>query len=677
MKLLKPNNKINIKARSILLTRTYQPYHFHYLIWFLMAAILSAILFYISRYNYLIFHSFIDLAVIIIACSVFLIVFNSYRFLSNHYLLIIGASFLSISLIDFLHVIAYRGMSVLPLSVAESTNLATQLWVADRILVSISFVVAPLFLNKRIKGRYVLLSYSIATAALLLSILYFKNFPIAYDEQAGLTLFKKITEYSTSSLFILAGFLLYLRRRFVDRVILRLMMMSIVLTTAAGMSFVLYVDVYGFYNYIGHMFRLYSFYLVYRAIIVTSLIKPYDILFWDLKQSEKRLRAQAEQLQREKDEEEALISSLKDAIIAVDKDGMVLYANKPLLELVGCKKVDIRGKHQEKVLKLYDSKDQPIPFGNRPLGRVLFSDSVSSVHSDSYYIRRGRRKIYVSIVATPVVSNNKTIGAIALYRDITKEREMEKSKSDFIAFAAHQLRTPLTAASLATEVTLSQSLAPETRARLTDIGQEIVKMSDIIKKLLNISRLEMGLWPVNLEVVNIAEEIDRCLQDFHTIIESKSLKIDRVYNSSLAPLKTDLTLLLIILDNLISNAVKYSEPGGSIKVEASRADDEIILEIADTGKGIPEEQQHRIFDKMFRAKNVSRSDGTGLGLYMTKSIVEQIGGRIWFESKTDDGVEPAGTSFFVALPLSASNIKKGRASRNIDNKTKSSSGKSA
>ena len=244
-----------------------------------------------SLYNYLLFHNLAEIFSIVIAFGIFTIAWNSRPFLDNNYLLFIGIAYLFVGGLDLLHTFSYKGMAIFG---GFGSNLPTQLWIAARYMESLSLLIAPLFFHRRLKTNLVFLGYSAAVALILLSIFFWKIFPVCFVEGAGLTPFKKISEYIISLILLVSiGFLLKNRKEF-DRKVLQWVIWSIIVTIASELAFTFYVDVYGLSNLIGHYFKILSFYLIYKAIIETGLTKPYDLLFRNLKQSEERYRIVAD-----------------------------------------------------------------------------------------------------------------------------------------------------------------------------------------------------------------------------------------------------------------------------------------------------------------------------------------------------------------------------------------------
>ena len=241
-----------------------------------------------SFFGYLLFHGIAEIFGVVVACGIFMVAWNSRRFLDNHYLLFVGIAYLFIALIDLIHTLAYTGMGVFP---EYATNLPTQLWIAARYMESVSLVLAPLFIRRRLNTSLTFFGYAAITALLLSSIFYWKLFPDCFIEGQGLTSFKKASEYIISLILLISTGLLIQRREAFDRRVLRLLVGSLLLTVGSELFFTFSVHAYGLSNLIGHFFKIISFYLMYRAIIQTGLVRPYDLLFRNLKQSEAQYRA--------------------------------------------------------------------------------------------------------------------------------------------------------------------------------------------------------------------------------------------------------------------------------------------------------------------------------------------------------------------------------------------------
>ncbi|HER23698.1 MAG TPA: hypothetical protein ENO17_01325 [Candidatus Atribacteria bacterium] len=241
-----------------------------------------------SLYSYLLFHSLAEIFSIVIAFSIFIVAWNCRNLIDNNYFLFLGIAYLFIGLIDLIHTLAYAGMGVFP---EFDANLPTQLWIAARYLESISLLVACFILDKRkVKIDFILIGYTTFLSLLLLSIFYWKIFPLCFVEGTGLTPFKKISEYIISLILAASIFFLLRKKEKFDHKVLQWLVISILLTIASELAFTFYISVYGLSNLIGHICKIISFYFIYRAIVVTGLTKPNELLYRNLQESEKKFR---------------------------------------------------------------------------------------------------------------------------------------------------------------------------------------------------------------------------------------------------------------------------------------------------------------------------------------------------------------------------------------------------
>ncbi|UCH35137.1 MAG: hybrid sensor histidine kinase/response regulator [Armatimonadota bacterium] len=262
-----------------------------------LGAVTLAALYGVSRYDYLLFHSIGELFSIVVAFSIFVIAWNTRHLHDNAYLLLIGIAYFFVGTLDLLHTLAYKGMGVFP---HHDANLSTQLWIAGRGLESLSLLIAPLLLGKKLRTSLVFAAYFAVVALLLLAIFAWGIFPVCYVDAAGggLTQFKIVAEYVICCILIGGLIALWARRTWFDPMVVRYLAAAVVTTILAELAFTAYVSVYGTFNLVGHLLKIVSFYMVYRAIVQTGLAKPYDLLFRELKQREEQLQA-AQQMQEQ------------------------------------------------------------------------------------------------------------------------------------------------------------------------------------------------------------------------------------------------------------------------------------------------------------------------------------------------------------------------------------------
>jgi PAS domain S-box-containing protein len=271
-----------------------------------------------SRYSYLLFHSIAEIFSIVVACGIFMVAWNSRRFLDNNYLLFLGVAYLFVAFLDLIHTLAYNGMGVFP---GYATNLPTQLWIAARYTESLSLLVAPFFIGRRLKAYPLFAAYLAAVVLVCGSIFYWSIFPHCFIEGVGLTPFKKVSEYIIALILIVSIALLIRRREAFDRGVLQLLVASVGVTIVSELAFTLYVHAYGLFNLIGHFLKIISFYLIYRAIIQTGLVNPYDVLFRNLKRSERQYRA--------------VVEDQTELICRINPEGVLNFVNEAFCRYFG------------------------------------------------------------------------------------------------------------------------------------------------------------------------------------------------------------------------------------------------------------------------------------------------------------------------------------------------------
>lgn len=971
-----------------------------------------------SFYSYLLFHTLAELISVIIALVIFVVTWNARRYLENNYFLFLGIAFLFFGFVDLLHTLAYKGLGIF--HTFSGANLATQLWLAARLLMSLSFLIAPILIGKRLKANRVVAVFAAMTALLLLSIFDWKIFPVAFDEQTGLTAFKKFAEGLISAFLIISLVLLYLKKNKFDSRVYGLLSWSLVATVISEILFTRYGGVYDIVNLSGHLLKIIAYFLVYLGLVETGIMEPYRYIFKEfqdneaaLRQSEEKFRAIFENaavgivladmtgrpvetnekfrrmigytgqelrqmefedftfpedvtldlgqfremkkglldsyhlekryltkkgevlwvdlnvslvrgaageplytlgvisnvtkrktadaaLAKNKSEFEAIFNSISDAVVFADvdrkmvmvnpavskifgyrtkellgqsteifyadnkdfrrmgrqrynvssaaglsperfskpfevkykrKDGTIFEAEslggrvldtagrvigfigihrdigerkqyerkiehlasfaqlnpQPIIELdaagdiiflnpatkkllaagggrdgrrllpddiddiiSGLEKVrqdtvlhrevafgdqifyedilaskklgvvrlylkditarkraeEIMRKHSQEMERLvYDLEKFQLAVKNAkdliiitdPEGKIVFANQ-AAVEMTGYsreeiinstaslwggqmkkeFYRKmwqtikveksafggevvNRRKtgehFMVDIHVSPIVDGDNNVQFfVGIERDITKAKETDRAKTEFVSLASHQLRTPLSSISLSAELLLrgiSGPLEEKQRKYLEEIYNSTQRMAELINALLNISRLELGTFAVKPQPIDLARSIDQITAELALQLNGKKLKLKKNYAKDLPIIEFDQNILRIIVENLLTNAIRYTPAGGNISIKLEKRNPDILLIVKDTGCGIPAEAKAKIFSKLFRAENAKEvsSEGAGLGLYIVRAAAEKAGAKIWFDS-----VVAKGTTFYVSIPAKSGTV---------------------
>jgi PAS domain S-box-containing protein len=346
---------------------------------------------------------------------------------------------------------------------------------------------------------------------------------------------------------------------------------------------------------------------------------------------------------------DALFTSIGDGAVATDQFGKITRINSTALEILGFEEKETIGKWFPSVIISVTESGMPINPMERPMSQAFLTGR--SVFDKGYYQHKDGHIIPVAVTVSPIILKGRPVGAINLFRDITEEYEIDRMKSEFISLASHQLRTPLSSIKTYAHMLLEGymgTITPKQRKALRTIIGATNHMNQLNNTLLNITRIESGIITVTKKVVSINNLVEKVVKDQSLMAAEKNIKIGFKASKKRLASCTDSFIVKEILNNLISNAIKYTPEKGEVNVDLHTEKKDIICSITDTGIGIPEQSQALVFSKFFRATNVLNRDttGTGLGLYLVKRLAEQLGAKVWFESEVDKG-----STFYLALPL--------------------------
>jgi PAS domain S-box-containing protein len=354
---------------------------------------------------------------------------------------------------------------------------------------------------------------------------------------------------------------------------------------------------------------------------------------------------QVEQLRVEKARVETIIENSPNGVLILDPEMRVLVSNRALSNLVGLPPEQIRGRPCAEVLQLQNATGDHLCLSGRPL-----PPPTGVWYGEGDIVRPGRRRVTVGITYSPLFDRNgNLLNIIATLTDITRYREAEELKSTFISVISHELKTPVSlikgyASTLARE---DAPLSPEmVREYGRIIEEESNRLNELINNLLDASRIQAGALQLDMAEVNLAVLAGTAVERFRTQAPSHRFELD--FPADLPLVRGDEKRIRQVLDNLLSNAIKYSPGGGLIRVGAWRDDHRVVVYVADTGIGIPPEEQRNVFERFYRVESGLRrgTQGVGLGLYLVKALIEAHGGEVWLQSEPGKG-----TTFFFSLPV--------------------------
>lgn len=331
------------------------------------------------------------------------------------------------------------------------------------------------------------------------------------------------------------------------------------------------------------------------------------------------------------------------AYLLVDKNGSIVSANTASARLFGqAPEVLARRDFFALIETMVDE--------HKAILKQKFKQGVS-VSEEEVKVMRGKNISWTTLSIFQFSnSDGRTLSLITLV-DITKQKEVDTAKSEFVSLASHQLRTPISGMRWSAELLLLdgvETLSTSQKRYIDRLLSSINRMSGLIDDFLQVSRFELGTRIVKYEDVNLEDLVDDIIAEKGEVVISKKLKIVKDLDPSIKTLSTDMGMLRMIISNLYVNAVKYSRNEGEVTVSYRKKGEELTIEVKDNGMGIPVSEQKGVFSKIFRATNAVKEvpDGTGLGLYIVEKSVQELRGRISFVSAQD-----VGTTFTVVLPI--------------------------
>lgn len=402
--------------------------------------------------------------------------------------------------------------------------------------------------------------------------------------------------------------------------------------------------------------RLIGMVLVADAPLIASYI------IWH---TESRSKSQAQtaklsaQLSEVASKSDIVINSIADGVVAIDEKGAIALINPAAQTLLGWPAQDAMGLDYRSVIKLSDSKGNPVPDEFSPIHQVLVSHK-AVVNNELELTTKSGKKLLVSIVVSPVSeAETAPTSAIAVFRDITQEKQEERQKAEFISTASHEMRTPVAAI----EGYLGLAMNPQTavidekaKAYLQKAHESTQHLGRLFQDLLTVSKADDARLvpkPVVVDVIALTREIVTGLQQKATdkglFLTFKPAENDTEGNRKMLPIYytyADQDQLREVLNNLVDNAVKYTKQG-SVSVDITGTNEAVTVSVTDTGIGIPPEDVPHLFQKFYRVDNTDTREigGTGLGLYISRRLIEANNGHIGVNSTYGKG-----TTFFVQLP---------------------------
>lgn len=335
------------------------------------------------------------------------------------------------------------------------------------------------------------------------------------------------------------------------------------------------------------------------------------------------LKGAFRQVEQEKERGQAILDGMTDAVIGVDSELNAIFLNPKAREILGLSDLTFHNRLHETLAR------------TRTEGPITEPEveTKSEARAEGYPDSQNQ---ILEIRAAPLED-----GALAIIRDVTQERRIQRAKAEFIANASHELKTPLFALSGYLEMLEDEEDEEVRAAFLNDMRAQTERLNNLARTLLDLSRLDAGAVAFQHEEVYLEDLLHDLRRDFGYTGREIGIDADRT-----PPVETDPTQLHRMLAILLDNAIKYSPEGEPIELGLHRENDHAVITVRDRGCGIPEGELPYIFDRFYRAQGSSRADGTGLGLALAREITDHLGGELQVESRPDEG-----STFSVNLPL--------------------------
>ncbi len=595
------------------------------------------------HYSYLLFHTIAELFSVFIAVTITIITINCLNSIENRYLRFVGISYFFVGVLDLAHTLSFKGIPIF----TDYAYYAPQLWIAARYVESISMLAgfALLDTKRRIDPALIAAIYLAITVGLIASILHYKTFPICFVAGKGLTPFKIVSEYIVCALFAGSIVLLYLRRQHFDARVFHQILAALVLMILMELCFTLFVSdaMSDAFNQIGHLLKICAFYLIYKAIVVTALRDPINLLFRELATSEKSLR-EAQALARlgrwELDLETGAWSWTAEMY-------RFFSVAEPLTPTLGAMLEPLEPQDRQTLRALLaQSASTGAPFElmlriGAPAEQPRFGQMRGeAVRDESGRVTGLRGTLQDVTVQQLLIERLKDRTAeLLVARDAAEAAN--KAKSAFLANMSHELRTPLNAIlGFSSLMRREPGISASHRETLDIINRSGDHLLTLINDVLEITKIEAGrlqLEAAPLDLGGVARDVASMMR-----IRAREKGLDLLFDQSPSFPRCiigDEARLRQILVNLTSNAVKFTENGSvTIRLRTRPGDRRhIVIEVEDTGPGIKPEDQKRLFQPFVQLAESGMQKGTGLGLAITRQFAGLMGGSISLQSTPGKG----------------------------------------
>lgn len=618
-----------------------------------------------------------ELLNIVLGVSIYVVSKNTYKFSKNSYFMFLGISFLFISAFDLVHMSYFGVSSGRNFSISNSSE---QMDTISSFLQAVTMIYAFRYIKKTLKPMATFLCYLLISVLIFLSVFYFNVFPTCYSGSLGPTVFKRATEIIDIIILASSAVILRFYNKEFNREALVYLISSVISMAISDMFFIAYTNETSFMYTIGHIIKVVSMMLIYKAIIQTNLTNPYKAMYSCLKDANEKLEFKTnelveinEKLNKENEEfkimQEDLKESKKNYLQLIDflpyaifthRNGKLLFLNNAALtlfkandykDIIGRDVLDFVHPEERKVSKSRMTKTY------NGVDTELLERRMLDINGDVLYVEtKSVPCMHKGLPAALVVVGDISERMRAEEKDkMLKEAiEYDRIKTEFFANISHELRTPLNVIFGAIQLmelfaendTIVENI-DRVKGYITNMKQNSYRMLRLINNLIDMTKIDAGYLKINKQNHNIISIVEDITLSVAQYIESKGLNI--IFDTEVEEkiVACDVDVIERVMLNLLSNSIKFTSEGGQIFVNIKDRGDYIDIFVKDTGIGIPEDKLAIIFERFRQVdKSLARSnEGSGIGLSLVKSLVEIHGGKINVLSEYGKGTE-----FTISLP---------------------------
>ncbi len=624
----------------------------------------------LSYYHYLAFHVLAEFFTVGVAITMFVVIWHTYDFSKNHFLMYLAAGYLWLGGLDVIHTLLYYGMP----TAMDKGNFTSQFWIGTRFLESVLLLTSTLFISKSLNRKFVVALFGIISGGLAAAILL-GLFPDTFIDGSGLTRFKVFSEYLIITILLFAMIQIRRHRYQFDCSIYKLILICIGLTIGAELAFTFYVDMYGLSNLAGHIFKIYSFWVIYIAIIRTSLVAPFRILNHDLQE----LYERNQEAQRLAKLGHWSLDLINDRLTWSDEIFRIFEIDKKTFPasyeaFIAAIHPDDREKVNVAFQKSLDEKNY-YEVEHRLLlqdgrvkyvieqGRSIYNDAGEPINSIGTVLDITERKIIENelvknrqelVIANQSLESEIEKRTIELRQAKDAAEKASEVKTQFLANMSHELRTPMNAIVGYNSLLSKTELSDKQKDFVNKAKKASKLLLELIQDILDYSQIDQGSFSANSAKFNLVKKLDPVIANFAELAREKDIQFFVDFEEEIpTELIGDPDHLNRVISKVTDNAIKFTGPGGFVGISIGKeheTEKQIMLRIIikDSGIGIKKDHLDTLFEIFTQADGSSTREygGTGMGLPIVKEIIDAMHGTIRVES-----AHSTGTSVHITLPF--------------------------